>query len=323
MLPSGASTRAAHRPCRRRSRAPSCAGRPRWSRRRGTSSSPRSITSIVPRWCSNIGAVIRYWNRRWVWSISRISSGIGRPVPVVITRVLPSTVQSTMPGNQVVQLGGVARQRPHVGGAALDPDLVAEGAVHQPSPGGAGDEVDDHGGELGALVLLQEVAAADDRGVRLALLRRGCAAWNGPSPPLVTASWSLNAHSHGLRNCSSTSHAARVVGARRVVGHARHERREDARAGLVAVVGERCVVGGDHLGAEIGGAAAVDDAADREHRRLARELLPVEERLAEVAVAHRQAGVADDHARVALGRRGDQPEPDEAAPVLTEERDAA
>ena len=65
------------------------------------SSASSSITSIVPRCFRNIGAVISYWNRRCASSRSTICSGIGRPMPVVITRIVPSTLQSTMPGNQV------------------------------------------------------------------------------------------------------------------------------------------------------------------------------------------------------------------------------
>lgn len=42
---------------------------------------------------------MRYWNRRCSGSLVTISSGIGRPLPVMITRVVPSTVEESMPGN--------------------------------------------------------------------------------------------------------------------------------------------------------------------------------------------------------------------------------
>jgi hypothetical protein len=47
-----------------------------------------------------------------------------------------------------------------------------------------------------------------------------------------------------------------------------------------------------------------------------------EERVARRAVTGREAGVADRHPRVAVGVLGDEPQPDEATPVLSEERDA-
>ncbi len=86
----------------------------------------------------------------------------------------------------------------------------------------------------------------------------GTFARNGASPPFVTGSLSLKHSRNGLSNVDSTSHAATLSGAGRVVGAGRHERREDARPGLVAVVGERRVVAGDHLGRQVGGGAAVD-----------------------------------------------------------------
>ena len=85
---------------------------------------------MVPRWWTNSGAVMRYWNRRWMSSLTRISSGIGMPEPSTITRLVPSTVQSTMPGKPVVQPGGVAGERPHIGGRAVDSDLVADRSEH-------------------------------------------------------------------------------------------------------------------------------------------------------------------------------------------------
>src|SRR5215204_577756 len=54
---------------------------------------------MVPLWWRNSGAVMRYWKRRCTWSLTRISSGSWSPEPSVTVRVLPSTWQSTMPGN--------------------------------------------------------------------------------------------------------------------------------------------------------------------------------------------------------------------------------
>ena len=57
------------------------------------------MTSIVPRWWRIMGDVSRYWNRRWTGSTTRISSGIGSPASVVISRLVPSTGDDVIPGN--------------------------------------------------------------------------------------------------------------------------------------------------------------------------------------------------------------------------------
>ena len=49
-------------------------------------------------------------------SLTRISSGIGMPAPVVITRVVPSTVARRDAGEPLGQPGRVAHERPHVVG---------------------------------------------------------------------------------------------------------------------------------------------------------------------------------------------------------------
>ncbi len=73
-----------------------------------------------------------------------------------------------MPGNQCVQPVHIAGQRPHLGGRPVDADLVADACRTSAGPlRGPFDELDDHGRQLGALVLLEEVATADDGGVRL------------------------------------------------------------------------------------------------------------------------------------------------------------
>ena len=80
----------------------------------------------------NIGAVIRYWKRRWIGSLVTISSGIGRPAPVVITRDVPSTVQDAMPGNHSCTRAGsptiAQTRRP----GALDPDFSPHQATRHP-----------------------------------------------------------------------------------------------------------------------------------------------------------------------------------------------
>src|SRR5690554_4939240 len=57
------------------------------------------MTSMVARCSRNSGPSIRYWKRRWRGSSVRIVSTMVAPVPTVISRRRPSTVQSSMPGN--------------------------------------------------------------------------------------------------------------------------------------------------------------------------------------------------------------------------------
>ena len=78
-----------------------------------------------------------------------------------------------------------------------------------------------------------------------------------------------------------------VVGAGRIIERGRHQGGEDPGPGLVGVVGERSVVGGDHLGRQVRGGTAVDDGPDREVLGLLGELLPCQEGVAHGAVARR------------------------------------
>src|SRR5262249_11020989 len=158
------------------------------------------------------------------------------------------------------------------------------------SSGGARDEVDDHLGQLFAAVLLEEVSAALDGRVGLALRAR-----DGLLKPAVAAPRDgiliAEGGEEGLSPASQHLPGTTGRDGRRVVGADGNERRELAGAGLVAVVGEGGVVRRDDVGREIRRTAALDDAADVELGRLLRELLPGEERLARLAVAGRQEGV--------------------------------
>ena len=91
-------------------------------------------------------------------------------------------------------------------------------------------EVDDGAGELRSGVLLQEVAAAGEGGVRHALRARDRAAGTHGRRRAVTGSPSENAVRKGLSQRASTSHAARLAARRRVVGRGRHQRAGTARA---------------------------------------------------------------------------------------------
>src|SRR3954471_19628404 len=119
-----------------------------------------------------MGAVMRYWKRRCTLSWVRISSGIGSPLAIVMTRVVPSTVEDTMPGNHSwIRDGSPMRAHTSSGGRAMVTwrRTLPRGGVISASCRGRRDEVGDHLGELGTLVLLEEVAAAFDGPVRLAL----------------------------------------------------------------------------------------------------------------------------------------------------------
>src|SRR5579883_3634361 len=60
----------------------------------------------------------------------------------------------------------------------------------------------------------------------------------------------------------------------RISGRGGNEHGKLARPGLVAIIGEGCVVGGDDFGREVANAAAFDDAASMEIGNLLRVALP-------------------------------------------------
>src|ERR1700732_3616162 len=63
---------------------------------------------------------MRYWNRRWRGSLVTISAGMGSPLPVTMTRVAPSMVDDSMPGNQVwMRAGSPITSHTSAGGQAM------------------------------------------------------------------------------------------------------------------------------------------------------------------------------------------------------------
>ncbi len=54
---------------------------------------------------------------------------MGSPEPVVITRLVPSTVEVGDAGEPLLDPGRVADPRPHLGGRSGDPDLAADAAA--------------------------------------------------------------------------------------------------------------------------------------------------------------------------------------------------
>ena len=88
-------------------------------------------------------------------------------------------------------------------------------------------------------------------------------------------------HERLARTLDSTAQARSLSALAGSSGAGRHERREDAGAGLVAVVGERCVVGGDRPRRPARSAVPPFTILPTgKSGRLLRELLPREERLA-------------------------------------------
>src|SRR6478752_3300761 len=131
-------------------------------------------------------------------------------------------------------------------------------------------------GDLGPLVLLEEVAAALDGRVGLAL-GAGHASEERPLAALGDRVAVAEGAQDGPVEASEDLPRRDLILVGRVVGSRRDEGREAARPGLVGVVGERSVVGGNDRRGEVAEAAAVDDPADRELLGLLREPLPGEE----------------------------------------------
>jgi hypothetical protein len=140
------------------------------------------------------------------------------------------------------------------------------------------------------------------------------------SIPRVIASRSLKAVRKGFSKRSSHPGGA-VRGRGRIVRRDRNQHWKLSGAGEVAVVGEGRVVGRDHLRRELGGAAALHDPARVEAGRLLRVLAPGQEGGARRRVADRQERVRRHHAREPVRVLGQQPQPQQPAPVLTHERD--
>ena len=103
----------------------------------------------------------------------------------------------------------------------------------------------------------------------------------------------------------------------------RHQRGKLARASLETIVGERGVVGAPLLRRQAAFGAFADQPAYWQARRILAEGKPKTERQWNFSAARGQAGVRRDHGREPLGEAGDQPQTDQSAPVLAEQRDAA
>src|SRR5205807_5509356 len=118
------------------------------------------------------------------------------------------------------------------------------------------DEVDNDVGQLLAAVLLQEVAAAGDRGVWLVGGTRDRLLEHAVGPRGDRVGVAEGAQERLLEGVQHRPRLAVRLG-RRVVGRRRHQHRELPGALLVGLVGERRVVGGDDLGRQVGLASAL------------------------------------------------------------------
>ena len=79
--------------------------------------------------------MIRYWKRRWIGSLVTISSGIGRPDAVVMTRLSPSTVRVDDAGEPLGEARRGADERPHLLGGDCDAHLSPNrSSWHRSSP---------------------------------------------------------------------------------------------------------------------------------------------------------------------------------------------
>src|SRR3990172_2594950 len=182
--------------------------------------------------------------------------------------------------------------------------------------------VHDNPRQLLALVLLQEVAGAGDRGVRLTLGAR----YQLLQDPLAAAGYGVGVAEGGeerLLPAAQRLPGPAVGGRRRIVGRGWHEHWELTGPRLVAIVRERCVVGRDNFRREGSRAAAPHDAADVEVGRLLGEALPAQEPLGGALVSRGQAGVGGDDAGEALRLFSDEPKAYEPAPVLADQGDVA
>ncbi len=142
------------------------------------------------------------------------------------------------------------------------------------------------------------------------------------SAPLVMGSLSEKAQRKGRSNFRERRPGVAVRGARRVVWGGRARAKETGERPLCTLVRERSIVGGDDLGWQVGRRPEADDSADG-HRRA-----PLV-RTAASPRTPRRAGTspvgspvfAATTRRNRSGSGGNEPEADEAAPVLANERD--
>src|SRR3954465_7134378 len=134
---------------------------------------------------------------------------------------------------------------------------TGRGRDRRESRGGPRDERRDDGRELGAAVLLEEVAAALDGGVRLPRRARD----RRQHRPVATAGDRVLVGERAQeRAVEATEYLPRGPVGRGggVVGARRHQERELTGPLLVRLVGERCVVSRDDVVGQRRGAAAVD-----------------------------------------------------------------
>src|SRR5262249_8238783 len=108
---------------------------------------------------------------------------------------------------------------------------------------------------------------------------------------------------------------------RRIVRGGGNEQRKLACSRLVALIGERGIVGCSHLGWHFVDTGYLDDLACTKNRCQLRKALPVQKTFSRRGITGGQKGVGSDDARKTLFVFGSQAQPDEAAPILAYQRD--
>ena len=148
----------------------------------------------------------------------------------------------------------------------------------------------------------------------------GTCCWRIASMPPVIGSESLKAVRNGRSHSPSAAHASAVGGGGRVVGPGRHQGGHRPDADLALLGRERRVVRRPDVVGHPAHAAGGDQPADVEHLGLLDRVAEHPPDLRHVEVAGREAGVGGHDAREPVGVLGHQPQPEQPAPVLTEQR---
>src|ERR1039458_2732714 len=181
-----------------------------------------------------------------------------------------------------------------------------------------GDKLVDQVGDLVGLILLQKMARVRDCHVLLPL-----GPWNAlVEDELASFRNRVRIAERGQKRLGEPLQnfpRRLVLGDRAVFRRNRDQRRKAARTRLERFVRERRVVGGLFGFAQGAAASHAHNLPDRQDRRALAEFEPSLEPFAE-SLAGRQPGIGDHHARESFWKRGHQPKPDQAAPVLAEER---
>ena len=184
------------------------------------------------------------------------------------------------------------------------------------------DEPDDGLGEIGAGVLLDEVAGVADRNV----LDASSSGDSVPHPLVTTCRDRVTVAEGAQEGPVETGErlpGGPLSGGGRVVRGVGHQARERSDAGQVALVGEGRVVPGPRLVGQPPPAACGDEPSDVQVGRGLHRLPESPPHSRHGDVARGKAGVGHDDTGEPVGMLSDQAQPEESAPVLAEVGDLA